>query len=374
MRDLHRLIEAVQRNCDIADARHARDMTMCVYLLQMREFYRWEHGIALAAPIDRAELGRWLAAREKHWAALEDAEYAPLPVADGEFGPFEVFAINRALLPHGLLYGGGIGRFGKPHFFLGRLARRERRDALELRVAGCEYARDMGGVTAALQDGVIVLREEVLARWLWEKFELWGMRRSEGALGAALEHYGFASDPQAALARMTAQEGETLVLHEMGEARAGDLLGTDWDDLLASLSDRRAEIVARAVRDNLADCLVTLPALVERGPPASLHFFFANFEGMREALFPELRAAYRCWRERGDARAVLRAAAEGASRWGEVAAGLLEQFRTHPQEAGAALARLAQDRPGAQRASAALRPAECGAQPPAAAPLRNPSP
>lgn len=362
MRDLHRLTEAVQRNCDIADARHARDMTMCIYLLQMREFYRWESGIALAAAIDRAELGHWLAAREARWAKLEDVEYARLPVEGAQFDPFDVRAINRALLPHGLVYGGGIGRFGKPHFFLGTLARRERREALELLVAGCEYARDMGGVTAALHDGVIVLREEVLARWLWEKFELWGMRRSEGALGAALAHYGFARDPQAALARMTAQEGETLVLHELGEARSGSLLGTDWEDMLASLSDRRAEIIARAVRDNLADCLVTLPALVERRAPASLHFFFANFEGMREALFPELRAAYRAWCESGDARALLRAACEGASCWGEAAAGLLDAFRAHPQEAGAALTRFADERTGTPHAhTAALRSEESGA-------------
>ena len=37
------LVAAVQTNCDIADARHARDVSLCTYLLGMREFYRWEH-------------------------------------------------------------------------------------------------------------------------------------------------------------------------------------------------------------------------------------------------------------------------------------------------------------------------------------------
>jgi hypothetical protein len=50
----------------------------------------------------------------------------------------------------------------------------------------------------------------------------------------------------------------------------------------------------RAVRDNLADCLVTLPALIARqaGPSASpsLLFWFANFDGMRRELWPELAA------------------------------------------------------------------------------------
>jgi len=48
------LVEAVRRNCHIADARHAREMTLCTYLLEMREFYRWEAGIALGEPLDSA--------------------------------------------------------------------------------------------------------------------------------------------------------------------------------------------------------------------------------------------------------------------------------------------------------------------------------
>ena len=41
MHQQHRdLIQTVQRNCHIADARHAGDYTLCVYLLKMREFYR----------------------------------------------------------------------------------------------------------------------------------------------------------------------------------------------------------------------------------------------------------------------------------------------------------------------------------------------
>lgn len=40
------LVQSVQRNCHVADARHAREMTLCNYLLEMREFYRWEHDAA----------------------------------------------------------------------------------------------------------------------------------------------------------------------------------------------------------------------------------------------------------------------------------------------------------------------------------------
>ena len=39
------LLEAVQTNCHIADARHAQDLSLCTFLLQMREFHRWERGL-----------------------------------------------------------------------------------------------------------------------------------------------------------------------------------------------------------------------------------------------------------------------------------------------------------------------------------------
>jgi len=56
-RRLERLRRAVQANCDVSDARHARNMTLCTYLLEMRELFRWERGAALTAPLPRADVG-----------------------------------------------------------------------------------------------------------------------------------------------------------------------------------------------------------------------------------------------------------------------------------------------------------------------------
>lgn len=287
------LVEAVQRNCHIADARHAREMTLCTYLLEMREFYRWEAGIPLGDPLARPEVGPWLNAREALWETLADAEFGALPVAGAAHEPFAVAEINRALVPHGLVYGAGIGRFGKPHFFLGRLDRREEVDGLSVLVCACEYARDLTTIPAALQGGTVIVRREALAQWLWEKAEAWNMKRTPGALALALAAHGYADDPRAALERMTDAETATLILHERGEHAAGRLLGAAWEERLACSGKRRAEILMRAVRDNLADCLVTLPALVERQAWPSLWFWCANFDGMRRELFPAL-AAFDC--------------------------------------------------------------------------------
>ena len=43
--EIKQFIKTVQHNCHIADALYAGDYTLCVYLLKMREMYRWEQGI-----------------------------------------------------------------------------------------------------------------------------------------------------------------------------------------------------------------------------------------------------------------------------------------------------------------------------------------
>ena len=199
IRRLDRLVDAVQTNCDIADARHAADLTLCHYLLEMREFYRWEHGIAFSEQPTRTEVGKWIAEREALWETIEEADFVPLPIADAEFQPFDMSGVNAALAPHGLVYGAGLGRFAKPQFYLGRLERTEHRDGVQILVAGCEYARDLGTVPAALRESTIHVRQESLKRWLWEKFEAWCVRKPEGALKQTLLAYGFAGDPRAAL-------------------------------------------------------------------------------------------------------------------------------------------------------------------------------
>ena len=136
------------------------------------------------------------------------------------------------------------------------------------------------------------MRREALRQWLWEKAEGWNVKQQDGALKSALLAYGFDVDPQTAIERMADGEIETLVLHEEGEIAAGRVLGSDWSSKLAGFTGKRAELLARSVRDNLADCLVTLPGLLQRGAEDSLHFWFSTFDGMRREMFPRLVESY----------------------------------------------------------------------------------
>lgn len=338
---MSQLIDTVQKNCTITDARHARDMTMCTFLLEMREYFRWEMEIPFHARVPKDELGDWLNARESMWDTVEEEDFVPLPLNAAGVDPFESEAVNRELIPQGLVYSSGLGRFRKPHFVLAQLQRQEQREGLNVLVAGCEYARDLIAPPATLRNGTIFLRMDSIRRLLWNKYEEWQWREKETALGRAFSYYGFEQNIERGLDRMAEAEAETMILHELGEARAETLLGDAWATMLGQLSAKHAELLARAVRDHLADCLVTLPTLLQRETYGSLHFYIANLSGLRRALFPALSAAYETWQQTGLVTSMSSVIAEGESHWLKVARQLLDDFHSDPSNGDARLNHLA---------------------------------
>lgn len=343
MLDLSALIDTVQKNCMIADARHARDMTMCTFLLEMREYYRWEMEIPYGARLPKDELGDWLNARESEWNAVEEEDFAPLPLSETGIDPFEANDVNRALIPQGLVYSSGLGRFRKPHFVLAELKRAEVREGVQVLVAGCEYARDLIAPPAAMRDGAIFLRMDAVRRLLWNKYEEWQWKEKDSALGRAFAHYDFERDIERGLDRMAEAESEAMILHEIGEARAEKLLGTEWNAMLGQLNSKHAELLVRAVRDHLADCLVTLPTLLERDAVGSLHFYLANLSGLRRALFPALQQAYEAWLRDGDASRLTALARKGEAHWHAIARHLATAYHRDPTQGDAQLNALAAD-------------------------------
>jgi len=327
------LLDAVRRNCHISDALHAGEYTLCVYLLKMREYFRWEKGYPFSTPLPNTDVGTWLREREQLWETLEKEPFAELPINGGHYDPFDAAAVNRVLNPEGLVYSAGIGQYGRPHFFLGQLEQCQEQADFTILISADEYARDLAAPPAMTLDRTIFVRRESLRRMIWEKIEEWRWNRPDNAMGRAIQCYDFEGDTDAALDRMAATQIDTLLLHEVGEVMAGRILGPRWEEMLAALPRSQIEFSLRAIRDNLADTLSTLPALVQQDEPATLHFFFATLTPMRKALAPALILAYEDWLRSGTTAALQDYVARAQPHWQRLARELLKM---HGDGAGGA--------------------------------------
>ena len=72
MIDTKELAKTVQLNCHISDAKYAGYYSLCVFLLKMREYYRWEQKIPLSEPLTKSDVGEWLSQREIDWQDYEN--------------------------------------------------------------------------------------------------------------------------------------------------------------------------------------------------------------------------------------------------------------------------------------------------------------
>ncbi|CAA6822965.1 MAG: Unknown protein [uncultured Thiotrichaceae bacterium] len=326
--DIRTLAETVQHNCHIADARHAGDYTLCVYLLKMREMYRWEQGESFKTALTTDDVGDWLTEREGAWDDVEEQDYKSLDIDGKSYDPFDNDAINVLLESKGLVYNAGLGIRCRPHFFLGQLEEEQQADSHTILISGKEYARDMAAPPAMIQGDKVFVRMESLRRVLWEKFEEWRMTGLDNPIGRAASFYNFETDVEAALDEISDVESRMVIAHEVGEIMAGQEYGDAWLAMLNAIPRSHAEIMLRAVRDHYADALHTLPLLVENANPASIHFYFGNLTAMRKKLAPALYSAYETWHKTDDLQALeqlIPAMAEHWQRTGKEALGLYQK-------------------------------------------------
>lgn len=326
-------LEAVRTNCHISDAQFATNYTLCVYLLKMREYFRWEHDLPFGAALPSDELTDWLTRREAQWESLEHARFEPVPVGDTRYDPFDAGALNAALNPLGYVYSSGFGPGMKPVFFLGTLEAHRTHADYRLLVSGHELARDLAAPPAMSLDGIIFIRRESLRRMLWERLEEWRWNRPANAMQQALACYDFDNAPDESLEAMTDDTLNTALLHEIGEVQAGKLLGSAWEEMLEHFGHSKVEVMLRAVRDHLADALSTLPGLLAENRPATLHGYIGSLSIMRRELCPRLLAAYGTWTVTGRTRELEALCTEAQAHWAALAQHLLAVFREHGTDA-----------------------------------------
>ena len=297
--ELQQLAKSVQHNCNISDARFAGNYTLCIYLLKMREYFRWEMEHDFGSTLGKDDVGRWLTEREQLWSDIEDQDFSHLDIDGESYDPFNSQAINAKLLEHKLVYSAGIGQKSKPHFFLADLIRHDKYNGYDIYISSREYARDLTAPPAMSQDNTIYIRRESFKRMVWEKTEQWRWSKPENAMASTIACYDFDTDLDKALNEMTDHELESAILHEIGEIMVGEHLH-GWHKMMSDLSFTQAEIMARAVRDHYADAMSTLPALIEKQQDASIHFYIANLTNMRKHIFPALINTYADWLKNND--------------------------------------------------------------------------
>lgn len=292
---LETLSQAVQFNCDLSDRDFAADYSICIYLIRMREYYRWAQGLAHDQTLDQGELMDWVSEKEAVWEGLDAQQLMPIEYQGVQYSCFDVAGINRRLHPAGYTYSAGYGPFSKPVFMLAELTEIEVSEDYRLILAGRELARELTAPPAVMRDGEILIRTESVSRMIWDLLEEWQWHKPDNAMAELVKCFDFEGQPLEALQLASEELREVLILHEVGELIAGSQLADNWDEMLAD-ADRHLQMFARAVRDNLADCLSTLPALISQHNIAGIHFYFASLTPLRKAMFPQLEFAYQRWR------------------------------------------------------------------------------
>lgn len=331
--DLLALKNTVQKNCHIADANGAGDYTLCIYLLKMREYFRWENGFNYKDALDKKEVGSWLRKREQLWDSVQEQEYESLLVNNELCDPFESNKINQYLLPHKLIYSGGFGRNVRAHFFLGVLEKHILHEDYEILIVADEYARDLTAPPAMSQGKTIYIRKEAFHRLIWEKYEQWLWNTPDNAFAKAISFYPFETNHELALEQMTAHELDYVVAHEIGEVEAHKELGAGWEQLLQNIQHPKLELLLRAIRDLYADSISTLPKIIQQGDEASLYFYIGNLSYLRKDLYPKLLASYEQWQETKDFKHIQTQLSGDCDHWLNICLQALKLTNEHPVQA-----------------------------------------
>ena len=296
--DLDSIVSQIQQNCNISDSRHAGLYSICGLALRLRDLYKWEKGLDPWVERESTEILEWIASKEEQWGDLLELDFNELTIDGSRYDPFDSTGINGVLNPHGFFYGAGYVHSLKPSFFMGVLEDVKQVDGYTVYILGREFARDLLTIPALSQNNCIVVRQESAKLFLWDLM-LFTKKSGREALNFGLKNYGLKrKDSEAVqrnLARISAAETETFLYHELGELRDTCFEPTIWKEIIATFPHTPIELLARSVKDILADTneFGTLRHIVEKRKAASLGFYVAFFDGLRKELFPELTEAFK---------------------------------------------------------------------------------
>lgn len=325
------LKQSVQQNCCISDARYAREYTLCVYLLRMREYYRWHHQLPFLHKLNVDNVGDWVADQESRWDEIEQHPYQPIRINSQTFDPFDHQSINHSLRDDDLVYSAGIGRLGQPLFTLATLLDYRQTGLIDSFDCGDELARGSVSVPAMSTGSQIIVKRAGVREQIWNMYDEWLLRRNPGPMARVVAHFGFVRD-ESLEDRLTLAANELtplFVAHERGEVQAGSVLGDSYREMTASTAGSTHEHYFRAVRDLLADTTATWPTISRQASPLYLDFWLASLSGIRLELMKKTNIYPLLSTDRGDTQLqrLRQVTAFEQHRWRIVCLGLLSAFQ-----------------------------------------------
>ena len=293
--EIEALRKQIIRNCHRSDAGFAGYFSLCGLMLRLRDYYKWSRGLSPWQDVDNPEILAWIEKTERMWEETEGETLDRLHWKNNSYDPFEAHIINNDLRPNDLYYGSGLAAFMKPSFFLAEIDREERLGEFRVLYLGTELARDLFTVPAQTRSGEILIRRRPLAAYIWDTIhhtghfrqqamdltlECHGLRRSE-LVGGAPETW------EDRFQAMLDREMEPYVRHEYGEATDETIPDEDWRNMIAGHPHSRVELLARSIKDVLAD---TCPAgrldyIISRRQTASAGLFISQLDGLPARLF-----------------------------------------------------------------------------------------
>ena len=300
---LEDLLPAVRKNCLISDATHSGFYSVCGLFLRLKDQHLWEKGLPPWTDTDKQALLEWIEEKENRWLEHLDLPFDDLRLDGRRLNYLDTRRMNALLLPQGLYYGAGYGRGFKPTFFLGKVIEKRDFQGFTVIVLDEEYASDLVVTPAVRRGKWIILRLTPLRFLLWGKIqEIEHLERE--ATKTALLFYGWdpKKPPEKQLEGIAREELETILYHELGEARDRALPLTLWAGLLSRFPHSRIEIFLRSLKDLLGDThpAGTLRYVIQNRKAGSFAFYVSNLKGMARLLAPELIETFYCFRKEAD--------------------------------------------------------------------------
>ena len=317
--DLGDVTEQILRNCHISDARHAGLYSICGLALRLRDLYKWEMGLPPWQEGEPSQLLEWIGKKEEVWDHQAEEDFTDIVISHHAYDLFDSAAINAVLEPHGLFYGAGYVYGMKPTFFLAPIEEVDLVAGHRVYILGKELARDLLTVPALSQNGSVVIRKESAKLFLWNQI-MFLKKSARHALQFSLHRLGLKNQSSDMIRKhldiLFNTDMARYIHHELAEMEDRDFAPDIWREIVSAFSHTPIEILARAVKDLLADTNQQGPLIYlirERNEPC-LGLYVAFLDGMVKALFPEMGEAFLRFTREGDWNVIEDAVSKGHSR------------------------------------------------------------